>query len=187
MIAALVGAGVGCSRTPEELGTSRPSASAEAPYAPLQWDAPEVWTLKESPSWGPRKAVYRVAPVGDDKDEAEVMVMHFGTGAKGDVEANYEEWYRQFDGDPKATATHWEVAGAHRVRLVEWSGTYKVPMGPDVRPGRPAMQVIKQGYRIVGGVVLTEDRGNWFFRLVGPDATVQAAKPDFVAVLESAR
>ena len=40
---------------------------------------------------------------------------------------------------------------------------------------------------MIGAVVHTKDRGNWFFRLVGPDATVQAAKSDFFAMIESAK
>lgn len=152
------------------------------------WTPPEMWTVKESATKGARRAVYRITPVGDDKDEAEVMVMHFGTGSQGDVEANYAQWYAQFDGDPKAIAEHetFETKGG-TARTIEWAGTYKVPMGPQGPKGRPAMQVIKEGYRIVGAVVETPERGNWFFRLVGPDDTVRAARSDFVAMVKSAR
>jgi len=179
---------VGCSRTPDEpAGASRTASSARAKaYEPLSWAPSAVWTVKESGS-GERKAVYRVAPVGDDKDEAEIMVMHFGTGSQGDVEASYAQWYAQFDGDAKALAKHERFeSGPMKVRIVEWAGTYKVPLGPQGPKGRPAMQVIKEGYRIVGGVVETPKRGNWFFRLVGPDDTVQAARSDFVAMVKAA-
>jgi len=180
---------VGCSRTPDEPeGVTRSAASAKAPYEPLRWTPPGMWTVKESSTSGQRRAVYRVTPVGDDKDEAEIMVMHFGTGSQGDVEANYAQWYKQFDGDAKALAKHESFeSGPMKVRTVEWQGTYKVPLGPQGPKGRPAMQVIKKGYRIVGGVVETPKRGNWFFRLVGPDDTVQAARSDFVAMVKSAR
>jgi hypothetical protein len=36
-------------------------------------------------------------------------------------------------------------------------------------------------------VVRTKDRGNWFFKLVGPDETVQAARSAFRRMVESAR
>ena len=179
---------VGCSTTPDEPGPGpRATQSAEPAYAPLDWTPPATWTVKETANDRERRAVYRVPPVGDDKAESEVMVMHFGTGAQGSVETNLKEWNKQFDGDPLASAERVErTAGKHKLLLVEWTGRYSVPMGPKVK-GRSAMQVVKDDYRMVGAVVQTESRGNWFFRLVGPNDTVLASKQEFISMLETAK
>jgi len=44
--------------------------------------------------------------------------------------------------------------------------------------------VAKPGYRLLAAAIEGEG-GPWFFRVVGPDATVKAAKPAFDALLES--
>jgi hypothetical protein len=49
------------------------------------------------------------------------------------------------------------------------------------------MQMVKENWRLLGAVVKTPDRGNWFFKLVGPNETVQAARATFRTLIESAR
>ncbi len=68
------------------------------------------------------------------------------------------------------------------------SGTYAIPLTP-TPPGRKTspVQMVKKKWRLYGAVVRTPDRGNWFFKLVGPDETVQAARSAFRAMLETAR
>jgi hypothetical protein len=40
---------------------------------------------------------------------------------------------------------------------------------------------------MLGAVVKTKGRGNWFFRLVGPNETVIASKSAFRTMLESVK
>jgi len=180
---------VACSRAPAE-PEPPPEQSAKGPaVAPLTWDAPGTWTVMPAPPSGPEKASYKVPKAGNDKEEAEVHVFFFGTGAKGDVETNLKTWFELFDGDVGKTAAR-ETFDAHglSVQTVEVKGTYKIPMGPRVGPQKKAaMQVVKHDYRLYGAVVKTPERGNWFFELVGPDETVQSAKSAMRAMLESAR
>ncbi|AGP37657.1 hypothetical protein [Sorangium cellulosum] len=177
-----------CSRTVAE--PEPPPAASGAPVAaPLAWDAPGSWAALEAPRAGPRKALYKVPRAADDTDDVEVQVLSFGLGSKGDVEANFREWFAQFDGDvgAKARRESFEVRGM-RVELVEVAGTYKIPLGPQGGARRRApVEMVKDGYRLVGAAVRTPDRGNWFFRMVGPDETVQSARSGFRGLLESVR
>ncbi|WP_437312400.1 hypothetical protein [Sorangium sp. So ce385] len=177
-----------CSRTAAE--PEPPPAASGAPVAaPLAWDVPGSWAALEAPRAGPRKAIYKVPRAADDKDDVEVQVLSFGLGSKGDVEANFREWFAQFDGDvgAKARRESFEVRGM-RVELVEVAGTYKIPLGPQGGARRRApVEMVKDGYRLVGAAVRTPDRGNWFFRMVGPDETVQSARSGFRGLLESVR
>ncbi len=182
----LLGPADGCSRTPDEPEASR--ASATPPAAPLSYKAPPSWKKSESSETGPRRAVFKVPPVGDDKEEGEAVVLFFGQGTPGERDKIWDEWFAQFDGDAKKDAkrTSFVVRGM-QVETFEFAGTYKVNMGPK-RPGmtKSPVQIVKEHYRMLAAVVHTSDRGNWFFRLVGPDATVQAAATDFRSWLESA-
>ncbi len=68
------------------------------------------------------------------------------------------------------------------------AGTYKVSLGPAVGPKKKsAMQMVKEKWRLYGAVVRTKDRGNWFFKLVGPTDTVQAAQSGLEAMLQGAK
>jgi hypothetical protein len=177
----------GCSKTPAE--PDKPSAPilAEPPVPPLLWDTPPAWTTLPAPPMGPKKATYRVDKAGNDKEEGEVNVFCFGTGDKGDPDKAFKEWFAQFDGDAGRIAKreHFEAHGLP-VDAVAVSGTYKVPLGPSGPNKKPAVQMVKSGFRLYGAVVKTKDRGNWFFKLVGPEDTVQAASSAFRSMLESA-
>jgi len=177
----------GCASKPDE----PPGASAlpaDPHVAPLKYTAPSTWQKTEESDEHERRAGYAVPKVGDDKEDGEALVLFFGTGSPGDRDKQWDPWFKQFDGDAKTAATRTTIVGAHgiAVDVFEVAGNYKLNIGPH-RPGqvRSPVQMVKNSYRMLGAVAHTKDRGNWFFRLVGPDATVTAAKPDFMAMLQS--
>jgi hypothetical protein len=178
-----------CNKAPAEPEGRPASSSDQSPaVAPLLWDAPAAWT-KLDVSGGPKKAAYQVTKAGDDKEEAQVEVLFFGTGAKGDPVANFKEWFDQFDGNVGATAAR-ETFAVHALKAetVEVSGTYKIALTRPPRGRKAApVQMVKNKWRLYGAVVRTPDRGNWFFKLVGPDETVQAARSAFRTMVESTR
>ena len=178
-----------CSKSPAEPDPP-PAAAPQGPaVAPLQWTAPAAWTAQDPPKSGPKKAAYKVTKAGDDKEEADIEVLFYGTGALGDPAKRFKEWFDQFDGDvgAKAKRERFEV-GALEVEMVEVSGTYKIALGPPVGPKkRAAMQMVKDNFRLVGAAVKTPDRGTWFFKMSGPSDTVQAARDAFRTMLQSAK
>jgi hypothetical protein len=182
----------GCSKQPAEIEPPPASSGAPAPaVAPLVWDAPTSWTVVDVPKTGPRKASYKVDKVGADKEDATVDVMFFGTGAKGDVQKNFKDWFGQFDGDVGAAAKREsaKTQGGLDAEIVDTPpGTFKVALTPPIGPKKqPPVQMVKEKWRMHAAAVRTPDRGTWFFRMVGPDETVQAARPAFRRMIESAR
>jgi hypothetical protein len=171
--------------------STTPSATPSLP--PVAWDTPGSWTTMNAPNAprsGAKKASYNVPKAGNDKEEGEVLVTFNGTGDKGDPARTYKEWFDQFDGNLGATAKREEFVNSHglKVETVEVAGTYKVALAPPVGPQKKAaVQMVKNNFRLVGAVVKTPDRGNWFFKLTGPDETVQSARSALRALLESAR
>ncbi|APR75575.1 Hypothetical protein A7982_00921 [Minicystis rosea] len=155
----------------------------------MQYDTPGSWTKLQSPPSGPKKASYRIEKVGNDKEEAELNVFFFGTGSKGDPAPNFKEWFSQFDGDAGASAKREELEiRGFKIETVETAGTYKIALTPPVKGRKqPPVAMVKNNYRLYGAVVKTKDRGNWFFKMTGPDETVQSAKSAFRAMLETLR
>ncbi|NUP10987.1 MAG: hypothetical protein HOW73_33490 [Polyangiaceae bacterium] len=169
------------------------SGETEAPPpgddATLAWDAPGGWNVTETSKTGPRRMGYSVPRVGDDKEDAELLVLYFGKGKNGERDAQWDSWFGQFDGDAKKDAKRETFpVGDNTVETFEFIGNYKLNMGRQV-PGmkRSPVQMVKKDFRMIGAVVKTKARGNWFFRLVGPDKTVLAAKDGFVEMLKSVR
>ena len=188
IVAAIVplGAFSGCSSKADE--PAQGVAGDSTPHVkPLKYSVPPTWTKTESSDDGERRAAFSVPKAGDDKEDGEVLVLFFGTGAGGDRDKQWDIWFGQLDGDPKSIATHGQFdANGMQVETFETAGKYKLNIGPQ-RPGmkRSPVQMVKDNFRMIGAVVHTKDRGNWFFRLVGPDSTVKAAKSDFMGLLQS--
>jgi hypothetical protein len=182
-----------CSHAPSEPEGPNGAPSSTPAVAPLLWDTPPSWTTVNTPNApraGAKKASYSVGKVGTDKEDGEVLVTFLGTGSQGDPAGSYKEWFGQFDGDVSSTAKRETFKSAHGldVETVEVAGTYKVPLAPGIGPQkRSPVQMVKNNFRLYGAVVKTTDRGNWFFKLTGPDETVQAARSAMRSMLESAR
>lgn len=101
---------------------------------------------------------------------AELVVYYFGEQGAGGVRANIERWVGQFEeeGLQSALAKGQREKGTYVV--VTCHGTYNEPIGPPVRRETRPMK----GAAMIAIIVPTE-RGDHFFKLAGPAATVDAA------------
>src|SRR6185295_19435285 len=145
--------------------------------ARLAWSTPASW-IEETPSSSMRRNQYRIPGPGGD---AELAVFYFGPGQGGDAMANAERWADQFTlpgggSGRSAFQTEKLVAGGMAVLLVEVAGTYSGGMG--------APSGKKAGYRLLGAIAEGPD-ANWFFKLTGPDATVEAERAAFRRLVAS--
>ncbi len=153
-------------------------------------------TFYASPDWidvgasGMRAANYKVGPVGEDEEAAEVTVFFFGGGQGGDIDANMRRWVGQMQAPGGGSAEEL----AHQTTLttdadlfehfLEIDGTFlKSSGGPMSRAPKTPME----GWRLVGAII-EAPQGNVFFKVVGPAATVRAMEDDFrKMVLEAER
>ena len=183
---------VGCSRSVSE---PDPSASAPKPVAPqaasssptapsaaqakpsaLGWDAPASFVKSDNPS-PMRKATYKAPKVGADSDQPELAV----TVAGGSVDANIQRWVGQFDGPgDKSLVKEQRKIGPLDITIVQMKGAFN---GGGM-PGAPAG--VKSGYALLAAIVPLGDQ-SWFFKMIGPEASVNAAKKDFDTLVGSLR
>jgi len=138
----------------------------------LGWDAPATWVSAPNPS-PMRKATYKIPKVAPDTEDAELTV----SSAGGGVEPNIKRWEQQF-GDAKAKTEQRTVNGL-KVTTVEIKG--KVAAGGMM--GMPSTAA-KDNQMLLGAVVDGGDRQH-FFKMVGGEKTVTAAKPDFEKFVSS--
>lgn len=154
-----------------------PAASAPAPSAAkpqdIAYEAPKSWTSAPNPN-PMRKATFKIPKAAGDDDDAELTV----SSASGGVDANVKRWAGQFgNATPKVEAR--KVNGLD-VSVVEIKGTY----ASGGMMGAPATPKEKQ--MLLGAIVDTGD-GQTFFKMVGPEKTVTAARKDFDAFVGSFR
>jgi hypothetical protein len=145
----------------------------------LTWTAPSSW-IAETPKTAMRRAQYRIDGKGG---LAECIVFYFGPGEGGGVKANVERWAAQFrraDGSAigNALKTREIKVGDIPVTLVEITGTYVGGMGGG--PGGPE----KPDQMMLAAIAEGRD-ANWFFRALGPRATLEPVRADFEKMARS--
>lgn len=149
----------------------------------FQLTAPETWIRKE-----PKVKIidheFEVPPAEGDELAGRVTVM----GAGGSVEENIDRWYRQFtqpDGrDTKDVAKpveELEIAG-QEVHLVDVTGTYL-----DKPPFAGGKGVRRENYRMLAAIIVTQEAGNYFVKLYGPNQTVTDQEEGFKKMIEGLR
>jgi hypothetical protein len=183
-------AGTGGTPPPQPLGSPSATGALVQPPPPgagtgteaLSWTTPEGW-VAETPSTAMRKAQYRVAGEAGD---AECVVFYFGPGEGGDAVTNAQRWANQFtlaDGRPGSAGMKVDSrkVGDIDVLVVEVGGTYQ----GGFRMQQPE-QAPKPGQLLLAAIATGPD-ANWFFKLLGPEATVEnqrAAFEDLVGSLK---
>ncbi len=151
------------------------AAGGEQPRA-LDFGFPPGWETQQ-PASNMRLAQAAIPGPGGP---GEIAVFYFGPGSGGSVQDNIQRWIDQMElqGPPPAPQT-FESNGL-RITWVEAEGTLKpsnMGMGPaEARPGS----------RLLGAVV-EGPGGPWFFKAVGPDATLAAQRESFLAMLREAK
>lgn len=161
--------------------------------APLRAADPETFTVgsftfKRPPTWTwvpvnstMRKAQLRVPdPTNPSGPGADVVFFHFGAGQGGGVDANISRWLGQFAeaGDAlKPVIEKAEVKGTKITRVRVSSGTFSSGM-----PGGPTTPMKDYG---MYGAILESPGGDVFVKMTGPAELVNAAAPNFEAMVQS--
>lgn len=143
------------------MGALPPEMSVVATAAPasLIWQAPAGWAAK--PASGMRRATYLVSGAAD------MSVISLPGDAGGDL-ANVNRWRGQVGLEP------WDAAAFKKAAetVVSRAGNFTM------------IDLAGSSQRMLAGMMMREGE-TWFFKLLGPDQLVGAAKPAFKSFLAS--
>jgi hypothetical protein len=148
----------------------------------LKSTTPANWKAQEpDPKLG-KFRIYQFAmpKAGSDKEDAELIIFHFGAGGGGSDSDNIKRWKGMFappagkDIDDVTKVTKFKV-GEVPVTYVEISGTYLYKF-PPFAPN--AKLTPKEDFRFIGAIFDSE-KGPYFMRVTGPARTVEANKKGF--------
>jgi hypothetical protein len=157
-----------------------PTAGANAAQrgpTDVGYDVPETWQKVDNPS-PMRKATFKIPRAEGDPEDAEMSV----TQAGGSVEQNVNRWSGQFEqGKDDKSARQEKTIGDLKVTVVEVHGTFNGSGMPGAAPAGP-----KPKWALLGAIVETQGQLT-FFKLTGPEKTINAAKPAFDKFVDSFR
>jgi hypothetical protein len=173
----------GCARRDEPAPAPAPSHSVVVmppePQVPtIVWKDPPKWTRVTAGS-AMRKASYQIAAAAGDPEDAEATVYYFGPANGGSTEANIQRWTAQFpDVAPGDIKKSEREANGMKQTILDLQGTYDASSMLREAAGK------KPNFRMIAAIVETP-AGNYFFKLVGPQKTVESAKSAYFALLDS--
>lgn len=132
---------------------------------------PDKWQSVSNTS-AIRKATYAIPQADGDTDATQLTV----TTAGGAVEANIERWQGQFK-YPDLKRSNMDAHGI-KITFVEVRGSFMESMGAAGTP--------KPKYVLLGAIAETQPELT-FFKMTGPEKSVDAAKGDFFKLVSSIR
>lgn len=135
----------------------------------IKLTVPKAWK-QEDPSNQLRITQFKLIAGEEGKETAELAISQFGGGG-GAIDDNIKRWVNQFDPkDRKAKITKGKsVQGEYF--LVDLMGTY-IPAPFEKKKGPIP------GQRMLGVMLMVEDKGLYFLKLLGPEKTVTQAATD---------
>lgn len=146
----------------------------------LALTAPASWTKKD-PASRIVEVEFAIPPAKGDETPGRLTAM----GAGGSVEDNVNRWVGQFVGPGGSAAKPQRdkatVSGAD-VEIIDLSGTYKDSPGGPFAGGKTIM---RENYRMLGAIIQTKDRGNYFLKLYGPKTTIDENAKAFQDMVKS--
>ncbi len=170
-----------CGSTPPVPAKPAPVA---APAPALVLTPPKGWIV-EPPANSMRKAQYSLPHADGDSEDASLIVHFFG-GQGGSREVNLERWAGQFE-QPDGSASADKLKSSTRtiaglqVFEAELAGTYVAETAPG-----SGVHLNKPGWRMLAAIVDTRE-GPWYFKLVGPAATVAKWETSYRDFLQALR
>jgi hypothetical protein len=172
-----------CARRDEPGPAAQPSSTVVVlppePQVPtVVWRDPPKWERLTGGS-SMRKAAYKIKAAADDPEDAEAAVYYFGPSSGGSIEANIQRWTAQFPDVPASEVKRVErQANGMKQTVIELQGTYD---GSSMTIREVAK---KPNFRMIAAVVETP-AGSYFFKLTGPQRTVESARSAFFTLLDS--
>ena len=150
----------------------------------LKLKVAESWKKPDKPGSRIIEREFAIPPSKGDKAAGRLTMMRSG----GSLKQNIERWFGQFNQpDGKATKDVAKVSekkiNGQEVTIVDIAGTFKESMGGG--PFSPGKTVMREDYRMLGGIVQTKTAGQYFFKLYGPKKTIDDAEAAYVKMMDS--
>lgn len=162
--------------------TGADASWATAEVAGINWKIPAGWEV--GPEAPMRAGTYFAPASGGDSEPAECRVNYFGPDQGGGVQQNILRWAGQMEvegqqGQSPEPQVSSSTVNGQNITVMEASGVFlsrKSMMDSNVER--------KSGFRMFAAIV-EGPQGSVFFKMTGPEATIDAAREDFRKMIGS--
>ena len=146
-----------------------------------QLTVPEEWKRVEVRS-SIIEHEFSVAAKQDPQQTARITMMPAG----GSIDDNIERWKGQFaGGKPDAQKVQKTQVGDYTVHLVDVAGTFTERMGGGPFAGGKVVQ--RPDYAMIGAIIVTPERRQYFVKMTGPEKVVQENREAFTKMVKEIR
>jgi hypothetical protein len=155
-------------------------ADGSVTIGPFSLKAPADWTTK--PVTSNMRAADFILP--GKSGDAELIVYYFGAGGAGSVDDNLDRWLKQFQ-QPDGKASR-DVAKIEKAKFAGQDATVVSVTGRYVAPAMPgATEQVDKADQALLAAIVESPSGPYYFKLVGPKATIDAHAAAFRGMLDS--
>lgn len=142
----------------------------------LTLEAPKSWEKKK-----PRFNIieYEFSAKGPDEESAAARITIMGAG--GSLKANVDRWKSQFRQVTSAKQTESKIGG-QTVHLIDIKGVYRDRAGGPFSGGK---EKLLPDYRMLGAIVVTDGKGQYFIKIIGPEKTLAKQDKELEAALKT--
>ena len=155
--------------------TDRSTATIRLADGALTLKAPKSWE-KRQPRFRIIEYEFAIRPPEGEGETGRITIM----GAGGSVAANIDRWKAQFAKVARSDEEEFDV-GKVKVRIVDLEGTFRERRGGPFS-GAPAK--LRSDYRMIGAIVVTPNKGQYFIKITGPKATLAKQKDALKGMLK---
>jgi hypothetical protein len=143
---------------------------------------PDAQWQRVEPSSQMRLVQYSLPAVEGDREAAELVIFFFGDGHGGTYEANRDRWTGQFAESIEPVERTVTTEGGITIRTFDIAGRYVAETAPGSGERHD-----KPNFRMITAVFETDRGGPFYFKAVGPRATMDHWEDSIRAMLESMR
>lgn len=168
---------ISCAAKKSDESLLKPYDTSKLLAGKLSYKAPEAWT-KRAPINEMRLDEYVI-----DASTNTVASVYFFQGMRDALDANLSRWGKQFKDDAARGVTQTEQYNKQGlpITIYHTSGTYLEKLEP-MNPQSPTTEM--QDYALLAAVVEMSD-GTWFFKILGPKASVEASREGLDQLINS--
>lgn len=137
-----------------------------------------MWST-EPPASRMRAVQYSLPPADGDEEPGELVLF---AGFMGPADQNIQRWIGQIQNPTSEPEVATYTVNGFNVTALDAKGTYATSTGGGPMMGGTPIEM--EGYRMLAAVV-SHGEDYWYWKLTGPEATLERWKPSFEALIQS--
>jgi len=162
---------------PPKIDQQKPPFKVAVADGAVQFTVPGVWE-QVKPQSNVIDVEIKIVRLEKDQPDGRLTL----SGAGGSIEANLDRWKSQFSENTAETKVEVKTIANQTVHLIDLTGTFVDAPGGMFSN---APKIERKDYRMLGAIVQTKGKGNYFVKFYGPISLVEKNQKLFEGMVNS--